>query len=275
MSEDVVQGEPQQNRQPVVFEKDGAVFASSRDVAEFFDKEHRNVMQAIDNLIVQEPRLTPAEFSAGVYTLTATGEQQHRCFEMTRDGFTLLAMGFTGAKALQWKLLYIEAFNAMEAQLRQQPEFKIPQTYAEALRVAADLSEQVEQQKLELDTAHQEIAGLLPAAGALERIAGTDGTFSTTEAAKLLQMQPKKLTAWMIASGWVYRRAGTRDYLAYQARIQSGWVTMKVDTIRTAKGDIVVNRVRITTKGLTKLAKELGVVIDQSQLASPAELFKK
>lgn len=49
---------------------------------------------------------------------------------MNRDGFTLLAMGFTGPRAVEWKLRYIEAFNAMEKQLSGP---KLPQTYLEAL----------------------------------------------------------------------------------------------------------------------------------------------
>lgn len=60
-----------------------------------------------------------AYFCAGVYTLPETGNQPHTCFDMTRDGFTLLAMGFTGKKALAFKLKYIEQFNRMEEELKQ------------------------------------------------------------------------------------------------------------------------------------------------------------
>lgn len=48
--------------------------------------------------------------------------QTYRSFDMTRDGFTLLAMGLTGKKALQFKLRYIEQFNAMEAELKAQAQ---------------------------------------------------------------------------------------------------------------------------------------------------------
>lgn len=93
------------HRQPIVSAKDGEVFANSRDVAAFFEKEHRHVLDAIDKLIATEPKLRGAEFSAGVYTLSSTGSQQHRCFDMSRDGFSLLAMGFTGTKALKRHIL--------------------------------------------------------------------------------------------------------------------------------------------------------------------------
>lgn len=105
-------------RSPVVQAQDGDVIADSRNVAAFFERRHGDVMAAIDNLLKAEPSLALRNFRQGVYTLAETGNQQHRRFEMTRDGFTLLAMGFTGAKALKWKLAYIEAFNVMEAELR-------------------------------------------------------------------------------------------------------------------------------------------------------------
>lgn len=111
-------------RSPLVFVKNGEVFANSRDVAFFFDKQHRDVLRAIDNLIQLEPSLTEGplrNFAQGFYTLPETREQQHRAFDMTRDGFSLLGMGFTGPRALKWKLAYIRAFSLMESALRAQP----------------------------------------------------------------------------------------------------------------------------------------------------------
>lgn len=60
-------------------------------------------------------------FQQGYYTLPETGEQQHKQYHLTRDGFTLLAMGFTGKKALAFKLAYIDAFNRMERELYDKP----------------------------------------------------------------------------------------------------------------------------------------------------------
>lgn len=103
---------------PLVTIKNGATVTNSRDVAAYFGKEHRNVIAKIDKLLPDLP--TPhAYFSAGVYTLPETGNQPHTSFDMSRDGFTLLAMGFTGKKALAFKLKYIEQFNRMEEELKQ------------------------------------------------------------------------------------------------------------------------------------------------------------
>ena len=51
--------------------------------------------------------------------------KQNKCYLMTRDGFSLLVMGFTGQKALEWKLKYIEAFNYMEESLNRVRELSI------------------------------------------------------------------------------------------------------------------------------------------------------
>ncbi|MGR3498788.1 MAG: Rha family transcriptional regulator [Limimaricola soesokkakensis] len=104
------------NAQPVVFIRNGAVFANSRDVAGFFEKEVKHVHEAIRSLIKKAPAdLEPIFRPFKIKDLT--GESVSH-FEMTRDGFTLLAMGFTGPRALRWKLRYIEAFNQMEGALR-------------------------------------------------------------------------------------------------------------------------------------------------------------
>ncbi len=107
---------------PNVFLREGKVFANSRDVAAYFEKEHKHVLEAVDNLL----KNNMAEFSAMENWFVIQHDAHPtvpgrtvRSFDMTRDGFTLLAMGFTGAKALQFKLRYIEAFNRMEEALRQ------------------------------------------------------------------------------------------------------------------------------------------------------------
>ena len=91
--------------------------ASSRQVSEKFEKEHRNVLQSID--ILKEQMVT-AEFSALFFETTykaGTGKN-YKEYLMTRDGFSLLVMGFTGEKVLRWKLDYIKAFNEMETELK-------------------------------------------------------------------------------------------------------------------------------------------------------------
>lgn len=93
------------------------VTVNSRDVAGKFEKRHDDVLKAIRNLILQANELGVRNFAETPYVEEQNG-QTYSSFDMDRDGFALLAMGFTGSAALQWKLRYIEAFNRMEAQLR-------------------------------------------------------------------------------------------------------------------------------------------------------------
>lgn len=150
-----------------VYLSDNVPVVTSRNVAEYFHKSHKNVLRDIDNLIsdmeeigyqssklssdifnqspkldsdspsklraTQNPKLgsdSPLKLNAmGVspklgrpmfheITYRAGTGKAYREFEMTRDGFTLLAMGFTGKEALGWKLKYIDAFNRMEEYIK-------------------------------------------------------------------------------------------------------------------------------------------------------------
>lgn len=114
---------------PVVFAREGAVLANSRNVAAFFEKRHDHVLRDIDAILKVEPTLHVSNFGLmqhgpnfGVMfkdiTIGNGAVRRSRTYDMNRDGFTLLAMGFTGPKALKFKLNYIAAFNAMEVRLK-------------------------------------------------------------------------------------------------------------------------------------------------------------
>lgn len=82
---------------PVIIVRDGGVFANSRDVAAFFDKRHADVIRAIDELLAAAPE-AEREFALCPYS-AVSGGREYRSFDLTREGFTLLAMGFTGPRA--------------------------------------------------------------------------------------------------------------------------------------------------------------------------------
>lgn len=94
------------------------VVVSSRDVARVFEKEHKNVIRAIRELECSKS-FTQLNFEPAEYE-SDTGELRPE-YLITRDGFTFLAMGFTGAKAAAFKEAYIEAFNRMEKLLTETP----------------------------------------------------------------------------------------------------------------------------------------------------------
>ncbi|MGI6656282.1 MAG: Rha family transcriptional regulator [Desulfobulbus sp.] len=100
---------------------DDQVTTTSLDVARIFGRQHKNILQSIDSLATDVPsEFYLLNFQQGSYTMPETSDQQHRMYTMTRDGFTLLAMGFTGKRAMQFKVAYIDAFNRMEEALLQE-----------------------------------------------------------------------------------------------------------------------------------------------------------
>lgn len=92
------------------------VVTDSRSVAEHFEKQHKNVIQTIENLKAENSALRKM-FCETTYKVEGNNKS-YKMYLMNRDGFSLLVMGFTGAKALEWKLKYIEAFNAMEKAIK-------------------------------------------------------------------------------------------------------------------------------------------------------------
>lgn len=97
-----------------------------------------------------------------------------------------------------------------------------------------------------------------PIVEAFDRISDADGLMNPTAAAKALQVQPKKLFTFLRERRWIYRRPGSSGNLAYQDKIQAGYLTHKVTTIQTPDGtDRVCEQVLITAKGLAHLSKLL------------------
>ena len=97
----------EQNREEILTD-------NSRNVPEHFEKQHKDVLESIRNLTAENS----ATKSMFIETSFESRGKFYPQYELTRDGFSLLVMGFTGSKALEWKLKYIEAFNEMERELK-------------------------------------------------------------------------------------------------------------------------------------------------------------
>lgn len=94
----------------------GIPYVSSLNIADHFQKRHADVLEAIRRVSSE----CPPEFIERNFSLNKYSDDIGRelpMYQLTRDGFTLLAMGVAGKKALAWKIRYIEAFNAMEREL--------------------------------------------------------------------------------------------------------------------------------------------------------------
>lgn len=107
---------------------DGRPTTTSLDVARHFGKRHDDVLRLIRSLLSQLPAEHARNFTETFNEIAGPNGAMRKepAYHITRDGFTLLAMGFTGKKALQFKLAYIDAFNRMEAQLSAAPALAAP-----------------------------------------------------------------------------------------------------------------------------------------------------
>lgn len=103
----------------VMIEND-RVLTTSLKVADTFDKPHNDVMKSVRKLIseIDAGKISPVKMFDEASYVDKKGEQRPMYY-MNRDGFTLLAMGFTGKKALEFKIKYIDAFNRMEEKLKE------------------------------------------------------------------------------------------------------------------------------------------------------------
>ena len=234
-----------------------------------FEKRHKNVIQSIEKLRVDEEfnrlNFQPVEYK------DAKGEMRP-AYLMTRDGFTLLVMGFTGYKAMEWKVKYIKAFNAMEAKLAERAESQmplpapvpdmpaIPQNFAEALQLAADLEKEraelaAHNQVLEEAIEHQSktIERTAPKAEAWDEVCKAEGTHSVGEVAKVFGYQPNKLFEILREEKVFYKR--DRYNYPMQDYLNNKSFTM-IYIPKVIHGQSVnVPQIRVTSKGLETIRR--------------------
>ena len=134
----------------LVIMKDQQAVTSSLQVAESFGKEHRAVLKAIDDLKEGLAQKYADLFWEDTY-VHPQNKQPYRIVYMNRDGFTLAALGFNNTqKVLDFKLKYIEAFNQMEDQIKQQPQ--IPDTPRGLALLALAANEEASKRLDDIDT---------------------------------------------------------------------------------------------------------------------------
>jgi Rha family phage regulatory protein len=122
--------------------QEGSLVVNSREVADNFEKEHKHVMESIRNLMVEDSAVKDMIIESSYIN---TRGQEYPEYLLTRDGFSLLVMGFTGQRALSWKLKYIEAFNKMEKVIKTQV---IPSNLSPQLQLLINM--ELKQKELEV-----------------------------------------------------------------------------------------------------------------------------
>jgi Rha family phage regulatory protein len=98
------------------------VFTTSLLVAEKFDKQHKNVLRNIETILEKCPDKEFGRLNFEPTSYIDRWNREQKIYNMRRDGFVMLASGFTGDKAFLWRIAFINAFNRMDALLREHHE---------------------------------------------------------------------------------------------------------------------------------------------------------
>lgn len=211
----------------LVIMKDKQAVTSSLQVAESFNKNHQHVLRSIDGLKKDVSNFGQMFIETN---LPDSYGRNRRGYYMNRDGFTLLAMGFTGDKALQFKLQYIDAFNEME----QQVKFQVPATLPEALRLAADQAEK--------------ISVLQPKADYTDKMLANPGLETTSVIAKNYGYSTREFNKLLHGLGIQYKQGKT--WLLYAKYQDKGYTHVEPYGYTNSDGiDKVRNTMKWTQKG--------------------------
>ncbi|EAK4900965.1 hypothetical protein CYB17_06200 [Campylobacter coli] len=121
--------------------KENKVFINSLDLAKVFNKNHRHILQTTKN----QPQNDFTESNFILSTYKDKKGELRPCYNLTRDAFSLLVMGFTGEKAYKWKVEFIKAFNEMEKRLKNLEQEKMQKlAFHQSLGYKSQLKQQKE-----------------------------------------------------------------------------------------------------------------------------------
>lgn len=237
---------------------DDQFVVNSLEVGEHFNKRHDNVLRDIEK--IKKDILNFEEMFFEVQIPDSYGRLR-RAYNINRNGFSLLAMGFTGKDALEWKLKYISAFNEMEKAWNT-PE----KIMARALKMADQSIESlkdrckflggqvIEQQKV--------IEKLEPKANYVDRILSSKSLVTTTQIAKDYGVSARTLNKMLNDLNVQYRVNG--QWVLYSKYQNCGYVHSKtIDIVRTGGIPDVKMQTEWTQKGrlfLYELLKKEGIV---------------
>lgn len=219
------------------------IVVSSRDVARVFDRDHKDVLKSIRNLgcsqSFNERNFAPVEYR------DTKGESRPE-FLMSRDGFTLLVMGYNGERAMTFKEAYIEEFGRMEQTLQGKKlhdRFDIPDNLVDALQLAADLA----RKQME---AERRVRVLTPKAEAWDATCqeGTDMSLQAVgKEFERLGMGPRKIFDFLSKHRVLYRLDGS--WVPYQEHQDTGRFRVKRVNILLHGEPKTVMKTLVTPKG--------------------------
>ena len=227
--------------------EDGKLVVSSRRVADDFKKRHSDVIEKIQQLIKAEKSVM-SMFIESSYK-AGTGKN-YKEYLLTRDGFSLLVMGFNGREALEWKLKYIEAFNAMERKLK---EISKPDSY-----MIDDPIERAKRWIEEREQYNKVAAELEEQNSFVNKISESNGSMLVREVAKLASkgniiIGEKAL--WNKLREWGYISKKSTEPM--QSAINAGWFEVIERVVERDGKSFVYRTTKVTNKGQVHIIKKL------------------
>jgi prophage antirepressor-like protein len=198
--------------------------ANPRNVSAKLDEDEKGV-QIVDTL--GGPQETTIINESGLYSLILTSRKPAaKRFKKWVTAEVLPSIRKTGG------------YNGLAPQ--------IPRTLSEALRLAADQAEQIEEMK--------------PVVAAYNRLAKAHGSVCLTDAAKMCQMKPQAFIRYLNAEHWIYRRVGSPAWIGYAEHLDNGDLEHKYTTVQRDDGtEKITTQARMTAQGVTKLCLKLGI----------------
>lgn len=186
---------------------EGKPTVTSLQVAEAFGKEHNDVLKDVRNLSISQ-RFREGNFSCSSY-LTSQNKNLPM-YRLTRDGFMILAMGYTGAKAMALKEAYIAEFNRMEAELANRPSLALPD-FTDPAAAAIAWAEQYKAKAL----AQQQLALAAPKAEVYDAVVADRRLTLNVFCRRLRGVNLLKVKESLMNCGVLYRAVGGRVYRVY------------------------------------------------------------
>lgn len=218
---------------------------TSREIAELTVKEHFHVMRDLRKLKEDLGGMFGGSIQNWIHPQNG---QSYEEFVLDKDTTLTLLLGYDAVARMKVVKRWQELESGAAPALNMRDPRQMAMAALQLIEVNNELQQTIEQQQKQIEQAAPMVEGF-------ERIAKSDGSLCLTDAAKTLQIQPRKLTQLLQEKAWVYRRPMGSGYLAYQDRIQSGCLEHKVTTGEKSDGsEWTSTQVRVTAKGLTKLA---------------------
>ncbi len=240
----------------IVFQEEGQAMTNSIIVAREFNKEHRHVLDAIRKLIAgsaQNSAYPQNTFREEFYTNGQNG-QQYPMYVMTRDGFTLLAMGFTGERALEFKMKFLQAFNAMQ-QMLSSDEYILMRSQQIMKRLNDQLNQRVQMLESRNAVLAEENKALAPKAQYTDQVLQAKDTYTHSEMAKELNF--KSWVAFIDAckkDGILFKQSGI--YMLYSKYAGNGYMKTRTTPYQKSDGSIGTNTISVWTETGRKFLHE-------------------